>query len=178
MAKVLPLLFGIMCLVVSESSAQSAQLFSVQGSGLYEGLSYSEVDDGLGFEAQVRYTPSAWSFGAGFQYTSHSVTTGNGRINLYGGFLEPRYSLDVGSSNVAPYLSGRLSLSKLSANTTRLSGSTNGVSLNGGGGLLIRVGPRLNLDLGATYGYTDWNGDIGSASNLIGRVGLAVGIGG
>jgi hypothetical protein len=67
--------------------------------------------------------------------------------------------------------------------------------VNGGGGLLYRLGPRFNLDLGATFGYNrlgsgrlarEVNGEVvsevpinsSSGSNVVVRVGFAVGLGG
>jgi hypothetical protein len=73
-----------------------------------------------------------------------------------------------------------------------LSISSNFIQLNGGGGLLYRLGPRVNLDVGATYGYDRLGGgtlrrkasgtsshfNSSSGSNVVFRVGFAVGIGG
>jgi hypothetical protein len=65
--------------------------------------------------------------------------------------------------------------------------------VNGGGGLLYRLGPRLNLDMGATFGYNRLGSGTlrskasptrpeaiqsSSGSNLVVRFGFAVGIGG
>ena len=64
--------------------------------------------------------------------------------------------------------------------------------MNGGGGLLYRLGPRFNLDIGATFGYNRLGSgtfsrestggsipvDSDSGSNLVVRLGLAVGLGG
>jgi hypothetical protein len=66
------------------------------------------------------------------------------------------------------------------------------LQLNGGGGLLYRVGPRFNLDMGATFGYDRLgSGTIrrkstggtelvqsGSGANLVVRFGFVLGIGG
>ena len=66
------------------------------------------------------------------------------------------------------------------------------IQLNGGGGLLFRVGPRVNLDLGATLGYNRLGaGTLSSesgagsvhinasdGSNIVIRFGAAVGLGG
>jgi hypothetical protein len=73
-----------------------------------------------------------------------------------------------------------------------LSLSSSFIQVNSGGGLLYRVGPRLNLDLGATFGYnrlgsgtlkSEASGtavpfESSSGSNLVVRFGFAVGIGG
>src|SRR5207237_5261596 len=82
-----------------------------------------EVGSGYGAEAQIRYTLSALSIGAGFQFTSHAgkpyalalddgssvAVTGVG-AKLFGVFVEPRYVLFIGSDRAAPYLSARLSM--------------------------------------------------------------------
>ena len=62
------------------------------------------------------------------------------------------------------------------------------MTLNGGGRVLFRLGPRLNLDVGSTFGYTHF-GDFetegntspdtsASGSNIVVRIGLALGLGG
>lgn len=203
--------------------AQSRQPFSLQVSGLYAkpfGGDYEtfKVGQGIGAEAQVRYTPGAFSVGAGFQFTSHAVpsyvlslddgsrvdVTSVG-VNLFGAFLEPRFVFLVGSDVVAPYLSGRLSLLRYS-NTANwaarsqpfsgtMSSNTSGLTANGGGGVLVRLNSRMNMDLGATYGFSSFGkyrikvsersgvsaqqntSKGGSGSNLVVRVGLAMGIG-
>jgi hypothetical protein len=185
---------GLAGLAAGTGAAQTAQRFSVQGSGLYAKLfgdAFDNVGRGLGGEAQVRYTPSALSIGAGFQYTDHDTPLNpSGTFHLYGGFLEPRYVLDVGSNTVAPYLSTRFSLlsQKSKASSQLPESSATGVTLNGGGGFLFRLGSRLNLDVGSTFGYTHFgntktqgttvaNSDV-SGSNIVVRVGLAFGLGG
>ena len=175
--------------------AQSAQAISFQLSGLYNGV-YGDVFTGLkagyGAEGQIRYTPGALSIGAGFQYTNHALENRMEDTRLYGGFLEPRYRIHTGSNVIAPYLSARLSLLKVGFSGGDLTLSSSFVQINGGGGLLYRVGPRLNLDLGATFGYnrlgagtlrsesTENEAEIGSSSgaNLVVRIGFALGLGG
>jgi hypothetical protein len=181
----------------SDLRAQSAQAISFQVSGLYNGLFgnvFQGMDHGVGVEAQIRYTPGALSFGAGFQYTAHGFNhpTFDEDVRLYGGFFEPRYRIHTGSNVVAPYVSVRFSVLKMGFSGDDLSYSSNFIQLNGGGGLLYRVGPRLNLDLGATYGYnrldegTFDSKEFGrlvtlpsrSGSNVVVRLGFAIGIGG
>ncbi|HEX5574419.1 MAG TPA: hypothetical protein VFX42_00995 [Gemmatimonadales bacterium] len=175
--------------------AQSAQAISIQFSGLYNGV-YGDVftglQNGFGGEGQIRYTPGALSVGAGFQYTNHGLDNRTEDTRLYGAFLEPRYRIHTGSNVVAPYLSARLSLLKVGFSGGDLSLSSSFIQLNGGGGLLYRLGPRLNLDMGATFGYnrlgdgtlkskssgTSRPIDSSSGSNLVVRFGFAVGIGG
>jgi hypothetical protein len=175
--------------------AQSAQAVSIQFSGLYNGV-YGDVftglQDGFGGEGQIRYTPGALSIGAGFQYTNHGLDNRPEDTQLYGVFLEPRYRIHTGSNVVAPYASARLSLLKVGFSGGDLSLSSSFIQVNGGGGLLYRVGPRLNLDLGATFGYnrlgsgtlkSEASGtavpfESSSGSNLVVRFGFAVGIGG
>jgi hypothetical protein len=175
--------------------AQSAQAISVQVSGLYNGVfgnAFQRLQDGIGGEAQIRYTPGALSIGAGFQYTSHGQETQPEDIRLYGGFIEPRYRIHTGSNIIAPYLSARFALLKIGFSGGDLSTSSTFIQLNGGGGLLYRLGSRFNLDLGATYGYNRVGDgtlrrkstgsqtpfESGSGSNVVVRLGLAVGIGG
>jgi hypothetical protein len=94
--------------------------------------------------------------------------------------------VDVGSDAAAPYLSGRIAVSSTSVDEGDSSASATGFTLNGGGGVLVRLGARANLDLGASIGYkklgeaTLGNSviDLGTGANFIARVGLAIGLGG
>jgi hypothetical protein len=176
-------------------AAQSAQAISVQVSALYNGVYgdvFSGVRSGYGAEGQIRYTPGALSIGAGFQYTTHDVAEQMEDIRFYGGFLEPRYRIYTGSNVLAPYVSARLSLLKAGFSGGDLDLDSSFIQLNGGGGLLYRLGPRVNLDLGATFGYDRLGSgtlrrkstggeepvEASSGANLVVRFGFALGIGG
>lgn len=182
------------------AQAQSAQRFSIQASGLFVGTSgdaYDGMNAGPGVELQLRYTPSVWSFGLGYQYSSHSLEENaltDNSVSLMGVFFEPRRTFDIGSSSYAPYASGRLALLRESLDIEdggiSLTAKASGVQLNVGGGVLFRVSPRVNLDLGATVGLINFGdleisspglgsaviGDGGSGSNLVFRVGAAIGL--
>lgn len=192
-----PLLISLVLAAAAdgELQAQSAQAISLQVSGLYNGVFgnvFDGLQDGVGGEAQLRYTPGALSVGAGFQYTTHGLDVRSEDARLYGGFIEPRYRIHTGSNVVAPYVSARFSLLKVGYSGGDLSLSSSFIQLNGGGGLLYRLGPRLNLDMGATYGYnrlgsgtlksdrndTETPFPSGSGSNLVLRIGFALGLGG
>jgi hypothetical protein len=179
-------------LVAAELQGQSAQAISLQVSGLYHGSVFDAMRSGYGGEAQLRYTPGALSVGTGFQYTTHEWDVGVEDIRLYGGFLEPRYRIHTGSNVIAPYVSARLSYLKIGFSGDDLSLDSSVIQVNGGGGLLYRLGSRLNLDVGATFGYnrlesgTFTRESTGSSlpvessdgSNLVIRLGFAVGLGG
>lgn len=173
--------------------AQSAQPYSLQASGLFNAILgglFTNLQDGWGAEAQFRYTPGALSVGAGFQFTYHELEGRTEDASLYGGFIEPRYRIYAGSNVVAPYVSARLSILKMGFTGGDLSLSSIFMQLNGGAGLLYRLSPRLNLDLGASFGYDRLgNGTLtsrasGSAtrvpatsgSNAVIRLGLAIGL--
>lgn len=181
--------------------AQSAQPYSLQGSALYVGLAgdaYQGTKNGPGFEAQVRWNPGALSIGGGFQWSRHAVTEAglqNQHVNLYGGFLEPRYILPVTSERIGPYLAARLAYLRqsLSIDTlgVHIEGHASGAQVNGGGGILVRLAPSVNLDLGVTVGYIRFgdfvvtassgqreSGATGSGTNFVLRAGLAFGLGG
>jgi hypothetical protein len=193
-------------------AAQTAQPISVQLSGLYEGLAgdaFDDVQPGAGFEAQLRYTRGAWSVGLGYQTTRHDyrycalpnsgggpcLVSIAGQFSGSGIFFEPRYVLDAGSDVFAPYVSGRVSVVRQKADGhPEYDFSVSGSSANAGGGLLVRMSPRVNFDAGGTVGYTRFSrfrsvdrrtgavltGAEGgtSGSNFVLRVGVAIGIGG
>ena len=173
----------------------SAQPISLQVSGLFNGVfgnAFTGMRDGVGAEAQIRYTPSAFSVGGGFEYTNHGFEGRPEDIRLYGGFVEPRYRIHAGSNVVAPYISARFSLLKVGFSGGDLDLTSNFIQLNGGGGLLFRLQSRLNLDVGATFGYNrlgdgtlsskSGSGSVpvksSSGSNVVIRVGVAIGLGG
>ncbi|HET6836769.1 MAG TPA: hypothetical protein VFH24_01935, partial [Gemmatimonadales bacterium] len=94
---------------------------------------------------------------------------------------------------IAPYVSARLSYLKIGFSGGDLSLSSSIIQLNGGGGLLYRLGSRLNLDVGATFGYNHSSSgeftrestegsllevDASDGTNLVVRFGFAVGLGG
>jgi hypothetical protein len=183
-------------LFAGEVEAQSAQAISLQVSGLYNGL-YGEVfenlNNGMGGEAQIRYTPGALSLGVGAQYTTHSLDSPfTEDAQLLGAFFEPRYRIYIRSNVVAPYVSARFAWQNIGFSGDDLSMSADFIQLNAGGGLLYRLGPRLNLDLGATFGYNRLGAgtfdsrsrgrlrtfSAESGTNVVVRLGLAVGLGG
>ncbi len=175
------------------TAAQSAQRFSVQGSALYANLmgdAYAKLNNGIGAEAQLRYTPGALSVGGGLQWTHHTTTIGTAPMSLYGFFIEPRYVIATRSNTVAPYLSLRLSVLKQRISDDQFIGKATGLTDNVGAGILFRLGSRMNVDIGGSFGYTIFSslvltdktnnttttGVAGTGSNLILRTGLAVGI--
>jgi hypothetical protein len=197
MRHVTPALVLLLALpLAARLEAQSAQRWSAQGSLLYvspSGDAYEGLDAGAGFEAQVRYTPSAFSIGAGYQRSSHDLTFDDGStesVTLSGVFAEPRYVIDVGSGSYAPYVAARVALLTQKIAFDGLEASASGTQLNIGGGVLVRLGTRVNLDLGATYGAIDFDdvkvqfegqsgtidGSSGSGKNLVLRAGVTVGL--
>jgi hypothetical protein len=96
---------------------------------------------------------------------------------------------------IAPYVSARFSLLKPGFDGGSLSFSSTFIQLNAGGGLLYRLGPRFNLDAGATFGYNRQGGgtltgvtsdgtpvnrrvESDEGTNIVLRLGLAIGLGG
>jgi hypothetical protein len=189
---------------LSSAGGQTAQRFSVQGSGLYaplQGSAYENLKAGIGFEAQLRYTPGAFSYGAGFQYTKHDPSEKLGLVantTIMGAFFEPRYVFDVSNSILAPYVSARLAYLRFKStipdqpSAPAQEATASGTQINGGGGVLIRLSPRVNFDAGLTYGSIrlgnvkvrdqstgqSATGDSESGQNFVFRVGLAIGLGG
>jgi hypothetical protein len=187
----------VLCVVVGtvtcDLEAQSAQTFSLQVSGLVNAVLkdvFVGLQNGVGAEAQFRYTPGALSVGAGFQFTVHGLEERSDNARFYGGFVEPRYRIHAGSNVVAPYISSRFAVLKVGFSGEDLSLSSTLLELNGGGGILVRLGPRVNLDAGATLGYNHLGKGIlvtqvgGNAvpvtsisgSNLVVHLGVAIGL--
>ena len=171
----------------STARAQSAQPWSVQASLLAAGQDINgSLVSGVGFEGQFRYTPAAlWSLGLGVQYSSHK--SGSETVNISGVFLEPRYSFDIGSDRIAPYVAGRFAFLRESSTLAGAGDvSSSGTALGGGGGLLIRATRTVNVDIGAAFvsqKFSDTEGDNGvtvSFDRFVGYVvkaGLSIGFG-
>ena len=174
--------------------AQTAQPFSIQGSLLvttlggdaFEGI---EIDPGAGIELQARWNPSAFSIGAGFQATAHAGTFDfegtefDVDFQLTGFFVEPRYVIFVGSERAAPYVSARLMKLVLNMSFPEFPEAGeeefDALGWSAGGGVLVVLTPRLNLDLGLTAGSMtfDFGDDVKeSGTSIVARLGLAFGI--
>jgi hypothetical protein len=134
--------------------AQSAQPWSLQASALAASQTISSGDpiNGVGFEGAIRYTPSLWSFGGGFQLSTHE--SGDDNIRIMGVFFEPRYAFDIGSNRFAPYIAGRLAFLnqklELGEQPDADFGSS-GTAFGAGAGVIIRLTGRVNIDIGAAF---------------------------
>lgn len=171
--------------LTSSVRAQSQQRWSIQGSGALvfptaEEIGY-ENSTRLGWEAQVRYTFSRFSLGGGYQNsTVYKFTADN--VDFSAGlsviFLEPRYVLFAGS-RAAVYAAGRVGGSKLSCNVEGCAEQGMHPAFGGGGGVLVRLGSRVALDLGSQYFSTQYdlaNGDTRTSGYVLARLGLSLGL--
>lgn len=178
--------------LVCGSVALPAQKVSVGGSLAYATLNgddYAGVNAGLGFDAQARYHISkAFSIGGGFQYTSHGIENQSADFHVTGFFADARYAFSpVSTPRVSPYLGARVAATHWSVSASGAEGSASGTALGPVGGLLIRIGTALQLDLGLAYlslhfgdgklnGTTQPNSST-SGSALAMRAGLLMGLG-
>jgi hypothetical protein len=127
------------------ASAQSARPFSVQASPFWTAQRIIDANaSGFGVETQVRYSRGAASVGVGYQYTNH--VAGDEEVKVSGVFAEPRYTLFVGSPRLIPYLAGRAARLR---QTNNFASSSNGYAVGGGGGVILTLSDRVNLDFGA-----------------------------
>jgi len=181
---------ALVCLALgglgATAHAQSAQKFSVQGSGALVFPTASETDFSnntrLGWEAQLRYTFSRFSLGAGYQQaTVYKLDTGtfSGAVSV--GFVEPRYVV-AANNRLALYLAGRLGASKLLCDPKQdCAEQSLQLAVGGGGGVLVKLGGRVSIDLGSQYFATKYNnaetvGGTTSAGYVLARLGLSVGL--
>jgi hypothetical protein len=170
--------------VAAPSAAQSLQRWGIQGSGALVFPTATESDfqneTRLGWEAQVRYTFSRFSLGAGYQRsTVYQFETGDFSAAVSVGFLEPRYVVLV-NSFAALYLAGRLGIGQLVCSPAEdCPEQEYDLALGGGGGVLIRLSSRLALDLGSQYFTTEYaiaDGSKRRAGYVLARVGLSIGL--
>lgn len=165
-----------------DASAQTAQKFSIQGSFLgvqLTGIADEEFAFGGGGEIQIRYNPGAFSIGVGGQTTRHELTRNavTATATFVGGFVEPRYVFLMGSDVVAPYASARLMSLSATYEVLGVELTREGSAVSGGGGLLIRLGSRLNADIGLTVGKEFYSGEATEGATVVTRLGLALGLG-
>jgi opacity protein-like surface antigen len=179
--------------LAAKGAAQSAQPWSIQASVLAASQQIGGNSiSGIGFEGQLRYTPaSVWSLGAGFQYSSHP--SGNEKIDIVGGFLEPRYAIDIGSDKVAPYLAARLAYLHESSTldvdpgvtVTLADFSSSGSAFGAGAGVLVRATSRINIDVGAAFVRQSFSSattggntaNFSSFTGYVAKAGLSLGFG-
>ncbi len=130
---------------------------------------------GGGGEIQFRWNPSAFSLGVGFQSTRHELV-GN-TVTFNGVFLEPRYVFATFGDRVGLYGSARLMTLEAEFDVFGLQAKVDGSAIAGGGGLLIRLGSRLNGELGVTVGKEFYDGNATDGATVVTRLGLAIGLG-
>ena len=174
-----PVAFLVPLIFCSSLSAQTAQPFSVQVSGLSHAMDYGDRWD-WGGEGQVRWTRGAWSFGAGVQYTfgrekaDDEFTSFDYHVSTLGIFLEPRFVFMVLADRFGLYVHARPAVSRISENESgtlrindefgttigldpySLEGTSMALSGYGGPGILVRLTSSMNLDLGGAVGYAWW----------------------
>jgi len=165
-------------------AAQSAQKFSIQGSGavLFATRKDPTYDSKtrLGFEGQARYTFGRFSLGAGYQRSTVFAFTDNPlTLALSFFFVEPRFVAAAGSG-VAFYLAGRAGAGKIVCSTSGdCPPQDYRVGFGGGGGLLFRLNNRLSADLGGQFfqapALSGPSGTVSSGYAMI-RAGLSLGL--
>jgi hypothetical protein len=175
------------------AGAQAGTLLSIQGSGLYQVLSGDAYEGagtgGIGVEGQLRFNRgpllgNGRSLGVGVQYSLHTFDEAYNTedLNLLGVFVEPRIILNLNATRMAPYASARVAFLRQSARVEGTDVSATGVQLNAGGGIIIVVTDRANLDVGATVGAVQFGeystgSKAGSGLNVVMRVGLILALG-
>jgi opacity protein-like surface antigen len=174
----------ILAALPAVAAAQSAQRLSIQGSGamVFPTAEESgfENDTRLGWEAQLRYTFSRFSLGAGYQRaTVYKFATGDfsGAVSTL--FVEPRYVVTA-ATRTALYLAGRVGVGRLECNPTQdCADQSWEAAYGGGGGVLFLLGSRVSLDLGGQYfatSYTLASGEKATPGYVMARLGLSIGL--
>ena len=171
-----PVAFLVPMIFCSSLSAQTDQPFALQVSGVAQDADQNFIGRELGVEGQIRWTRGAWSFGAGVQFTSNGDATSNmgGAFdydaNTLGLFLEPKFVVLVFADRFGLYVSSRVAVSRMTESEvgTRqgpptgapeaysAEGTRTGFAAHLGLGLLIRLTPRVNVDLGGYWGVIQW----------------------
>ncbi len=170
-----PTIVVVFALLPALVLAQARQPLSIQASGAVlfpstEDPTFSSKTR-LGFEAQLRYTFSRFSLGAGYQRsTVFSADNLNFTQALSLVFIEPRYVVAAGNT-VALYIAGRAGFGDFVCSEA-CTAPTSKITLGGGGGLLFRVVEGVSIDLGGQWFTVD---DQNSSSFGMVRLGLGIG---
>jgi hypothetical protein len=162
-------------------SAQTRQPVSLHLSAVTTQFNTDEGTSsrGVGGEAQLRYTAGRFSFAVGGQYTTHDV--GGQSFQIGGALIEPRVLLDLGLDAFAPYLALRGAVTQVMNSPDGV--STIGREYGGGGGFIVVLGSRVNLDVGAALTRASYATDVSgfssrfTATNVVAKAGFSIGIG-
>lgn len=169
-----------------------AQSFSFSAGGLYaalNGADFDGIDAGLGGDLQFRYHAArGFSIGGGVQYTSHGIDGISENFGVRGFFADARYAFERPSSpSITPYLGARVVLTHYSASSGGTDATADGTAFGPAGGMLIRLTPATQLDLGIVwfsvhFGDAEVNGTPQSGTDSNGsalalRAGVVIGFG-
>jgi hypothetical protein len=169
-----------------------AQGFSFSGAGLYAALNGSDfegINAGLGGDLQFRYQATRGvSIGGGFQYTSHGIEGFSENFGVRAFFVDGRYAFEqAAASSVTPYLGVRVALAHYGVSSGGNELAANGTAFGPIGGLLVRLTPTAQLDIGMAwfavhFGNAEINGSQqpdskSSGSALALRAGVVFGFG-
>ena len=166
---------------------------SLEGNVLYttfQGRDFRDLNDGGGFEAQANIGVGAFSLGGGWLRTTHGITGASEDAVQSGPYVEPRLALPFYYTNFTPYLMGRVARITQRVETATGDVESTGTALGGGLGMLVRLTPGVQLNMGLLYsslrlgsagtGVRDdaRAGSGGDGATLGFRAGLSVGGGG
>lgn len=169
-----------------------AQSFSFSASGMYATLSgadFAGINAGLGGDLQFRFHAArGFSVGGGAQYTSHGIDGVSENFGVRAFFVDARYAFPGASSvSVTPYVGGRVGLARYGISAGGSTLSANGTAFGPVGGILVRLSPAAQLDVGFAWFSThfgdysiDGNEQSGTDTNgtaLALRAGVVFGFG-
>jgi hypothetical protein len=149
---------GIVAPIVVAGAQSVGARFSVEAAPSYatlDGEDFDGLDAGLGFDVQGRFGWPAWSFGLGWQRSSHDVAEVSDNLIVSSFFVEPRFQFPV-QGDLRPYFLARVGLAnqRLDAvipgvGTFDLESS--GLIIGVGGGLAFPVAPSIDVNFSAMW---------------------------
>jgi len=166
--------------VAPPSKAQTGQDWSFHLSAFQTDFRAEDQSSvGRGAEIQLRRTLGRFSIALGGQFTDHPGLSPGYQIG--GVLIEPRFVLDVGMDRFFPYLMARAAvLRRLNSPSGE---SLTGQDFGGGGGFIVPLSRRVNIDVGAAVTGTTWTFEsVGTRAgsqvrNYALKAGLSVGLG-
>jgi opacity protein-like surface antigen len=148
---------GIFVPIVAGAQAVGAR-FSVEAAPFYatlDGDDFDGLDAGLGFDVQGRFGWPTWSFGLGWQRSSHDVPEISDNLIVTSFFVEPRFQVPV-QGELRPYflVRGGLANQRLDADIPGVGAfdvESSGMIIGLGAGLAFPLAPSIDVNFSVMW---------------------------
>ncbi|MDQ3996956.1 MAG: porin family protein [Gemmatimonadota bacterium] len=155
---------GIVVPIVVAGAQSTGARFGVEAAPFYttvEGDDFEGIDAGLGFDVQGRFSWPAWSFGLGWQRSSHRIDELSDDLIVTSFFVEPRFQFPV-QGELRPYflVRGGLANQRLDADIPGFGTfdiESSGVIIGLGAGLAFPVAPSIDVNFSVMWAWLSFD---------------------